>query len=40
MASFLPVSLLTLVNDVLPDSFGKLVQDTTVLNRMLRFTNP
>lgn len=28
------------VNEVLTDSFGKLVQDTTVVNRMLRLTNP
>lgn len=29
-----------LVNDVLTDSFGKLVQDTTVENKMLRLKNP
>ena len=28
------------VNEVLADSFSKLVQDTTVVNRMLRLTNP
>lgn len=29
-----------LVNDVLTDSFGKLIQDTTIENRMLRLKNP
>lgn len=29
-----------LVNDVLSDSFGKLLQDTTVVNRMLRLKTP
>jgi hypothetical protein len=28
------------VNEVLTDSFGKLVEDTTVVDRMLRLTNP
>ncbi len=28
------------VNEVLTDSFSKLGQDTTVVNRMLRLTNP
>jgi uncharacterized lipoprotein YajG len=28
------------VNEVLADSFSKLLQDTTVVNRMLRLTNP
>ncbi|MDH5195195.1 MAG: YajG family lipoprotein [Nitrospira sp.] len=37
---FDPEDLEEVVNEVLADSFGKLVQDTTVVNRMLRLTNP
>ena len=37
---FDPEDAQTLVNDVLTDSFGKLVQDTTVENRQLRLKSP
>ncbi len=37
---FDPEDLEEVVNEVLTDSFGKLVQDTTVVNRMLRLKTP
>jgi len=37
---FDPEDAQTLVNDVLTDSFGKLVQDTTVENKQLRLKSP
>lgn len=37
---FDPEDAQALVNDVLTDSFGKLVQDTTVENKQLRLKNP
>ena len=37
---FAPEGLEEVVNEVLTDSFGKLVQDTTVVNRMLRLKTP
>lgn len=37
---FDPEDAQALVNDVLTDSFGKLVQDTTVENKLLRLKNP
>ena len=37
---FEPEEVQALVNDVLTDSFGKLVQDTTIENKLLRLKNP
>jgi hypothetical protein len=37
---FDPEDLEEVVNEVLADSFGKLVQDTTLVNRMLRLKTP
>ena len=37
---FDPEDVQALLNDVLTDSFGKLVQDTTVENKQLRLKNP
>jgi len=37
---FDPADAQALMNDVLTDSFGKLVQDTTVENKQLRLNNP
>lgn len=37
---FDPDDMAEVVNEVLTDSFGKLVQDTTVVNRMLRLKSP
>lgn len=36
---FEPEGVQGVVNDVLSDSFGKLLQDTTIVNRMLRLRN-
>lgn len=37
---FDPEDMQEVVSEVLADSFSKLMQDTTVVNRMLRLTNP
>jgi hypothetical protein len=37
---FEPEDVQGVVNDVLSDSFGKLLQDTTIVNRTLRLRNP
>ncbi len=40
MAPFLPMFLFTLVNDLLTDSFRKLIQNATVANKQLRLKSP